>query len=66
MKKTTEHYVVIWFPPEGDKERRFKHAPAARAFAQSEDILPWSPLMERRTETIERTSTIVENWGISL
>lgn len=66
MKTSTEQYVIVWFPPDGDQERKFKHAPAARAFAEREDIVRWNPLMEHRVETIERTSTIVENWGINL
>lgn len=43
------NYVVLWFPPEGDRARTFGANEAkARAFAATEDIAKWNPLMVHR------------------
>lgn len=43
-----EEYVVVWFPPEGDRAKAFATEARARKFAASEDVTEWNPLLEHR------------------
>ena len=49
----TEEWVVIWFPPNRpDKARAFETEEKARAFAATEDVADWCPLLEHRVVTM--------------
>lgn len=52
----TIRYVILWFDPEGDKRRSFTDEETARAFAASEEVAPWHPMLE--TFTAQITSTV--------
>lgn len=49
---TTEEWVVVWFPPQGDKVKKFDTEEKARTFADDEDVKEWNPLLEHRFTTI--------------
>lgn len=62
MIEAKEEWVVIWFPPEvKEKVRKFRHESSARAFAATEEVASWAPLLEHRQT---RTETL--SWLISL
>lgn len=56
MTETIEEWVIVWFPPEADRSRKFRREQAARDFAATEEVAQWHPLMEHR-----RTTTSVES-----
>lgn len=44
-------YVILWFPPDGDKRKAFTDEGRAREFAANNEVANWHPLMERLTVT---------------
>lgn len=61
MTKATEDWVILWFPPDADRNRKFRSEESARAFAATEEVASWNPLMELR-----RVTTIVETTMVPL
>ncbi len=45
---TTEEWVVVWFPPDGDRSKRLASEPQARRHAARPDVADWNPLLEHR------------------
>lgn len=54
-----EEWVVLWFPPEGDRDKRFTDEAKARRFARREDVAEWNPLLDHRVTTTTVKSEFV-------
>jgi hypothetical protein len=65
VKETTERWIVLWFPPEGDKQKTFTDEGSARRFAAREDdyevtgIAQHAPLLLHRIVVTETTEMVV-------
>lgn len=57
--KTSEAWVIAWFPPEADRTRSFRSEQAAREFAATEEVATWNPLMEHQHVTTRVVTTII-------
>lgn len=48
-----EEWIIIWFPPSGDRKKVFRTEAEAREFAATdEEASDWNPLLEHRVTTV--------------
>lgn len=41
----TGRWTIEWFPPQGDRKKRFTTEHAARSFAADDEVAPWYPIL---------------------
>jgi hypothetical protein len=60
MSTIAEKFVVVWFPPEGDRERTFTLEVPARTFAAKRGVGDWNPILLRRVTVTDVTETMLD------
>jgi len=57
----TDEFIVLWFPPDADRERKFKTEEAARNFIDTHEdknarmVKDWNPILTIRTTIVNET-----------